>query len=80
MTDALTAALDNYERVMHKTDLQIIDERLDNLGHFLTVTAFEADGSERWEACCLDADEFHQAMHEVIRDGLRYEIVRSSRN
>ena len=80
MTDALTAALDNYERLQDKTDLQIIDERLDNLGYFLTVTAFEADGSERWEACCLDADEFHQAMHEVISDGLRYDIVRSSRN
>jgi len=80
MSDALTAALDNYERLQDKSFPEIIDERLDNYGHFLTVTAFEADGSERWEACCLDADEFHQAMHEVIRDGLRYEIVRSSRN
>ena len=80
MTDSATAALDTYERLLDKSYSQVIDERIDNLGYYMTVTAFEANGSTRWEACCLDSDEFHQAMHEVIRDGLRYEIVRSSRN
>ena len=80
MTDALTAALNNYERVMHKTDLQIIDERLDNFGHILYISAFNADGSLKFDEYCLDADEFHQAMHEVIRDGLTYKIERHARN
>ena len=80
MTDAVTTALDKYERILDKSYSQVIDDRLDNLGHCLTVIAYNQDGSLRWEECCLDADEFHQAMHEVIRDGLRYDITRSSRN
>jgi len=80
MTDALTAALDNYERLQDKNELEIINERLDNFGHILYVTAFNADGSVKFDQYCLDADEFHQCMHEAIRDGLRYEIERHARN
>ena len=41
------------------------------------MTAYEADGSVRWIACCLTPDEFHEAMHEVLRDGLKHELIRT---
>ena len=56
--------------------IDLIDERADNRAYRITVTAYEKDGSVRWSECCLDADEFHQAMHEVLRDGLKYELMR----
>lgn len=75
--DFHTSSLDRYEALEAKPFDQQIDERLDNLGHTITVTAWEADGTERWTACCLTPCEFHEAMHEVLRDGLKYELIRT---
>lgn len=75
--DHHTSSLDRYEALEARPLGQQIDERLDNLGHIISVTAYEADGSERWTACCLTANEFHEAMHEVLRDGLKYELIRT---
>ena len=59
-----------YERLQAKTTSQEIDDRLDNHGHILVVS------TDLWEECCLTADEFHQAMHEVLRDNLSYKLQR----
>ena len=61
-------ALDAYEA---RLDQQIEE----NKGYRIAVTAYEKDGTERWTACCLDAEEFHEAMIEVLRDGLRHELT-----
>ena len=66
--DFHTQSLDAYEAQLD----QQIEE---NNGVTLCVTAYEKDGTERWTACCLDADEFQEAMIEVLRDGLKYELT-----
>ena len=62
------SSLDRYEAQLD----QQIEE---NKGYRIAVTAYEKDGTERWTACCLDAEEFHEAMIEVLRDGLRHELT-----
>ena len=67
---------EDSQRLQGMDPIDLIDERTDNMAYRITVTAYEKDGSVRWSECCLDADEFHQAMHEVLRDGLKYELMR----
>ena len=63
-----TASLDAYEAQLD----QQIEE---NKGYRIAVTAYEKDGTERWTACCLDAEELQEALIEVLRDGLRHELT-----
>ena len=66
--DFHNSSLDRYEAQL--------DQQIEvNNGVTLCVTAYEKDGTERWTACCLDADEFQEAMIEVLRDGLKYELT-----
>ena len=74
---SLAAAVDRYyERLDSVSISDQIEQRLDNHDHIFVVTAYNADNSVKWEEHCLSADEFHQAMHEVIREGIRYELDR----
>lgn len=75
--DFHTSSLDRYEALEAKSYSERIDDRLDDLGHTITVTAYEKDESVRWIACCLTANEFHEAMHEVLRDELKYDLIRT---
>ena len=54
--DFHTSSLDRYEALEAKSYSERIDERLDDLGHTITVTAYEKDESVRWIACCMTAE------------------------
>ena len=70
-----TNQMDFHNQALDAYEAQLDQQIEVNNGVTLCVTAYEKDGTERWTACCLDADEFQEAMIEVLRDGLKYELT-----
>ena len=70
-----TNQMDFHNQALDAYEAQLDQQIEENNGVTLCVTAYEKDGTERWTACCLDADEFQEAMIEVLRDGLKYELT-----
>ena len=68
-----------HEQALDAYEAQLDQQIEENNGVTLCVTAYEKDGTERWTACCLDAEEFQEAMIEVLRDGLQARADHDSR-
>ena len=70
-----TNQMDFHNQALDRYEAQLDQQIEVNNGVTLCVTAYEKDGTERWTACCLDGDELQEALIEVLRDGLKYELT-----